>query len=304
MDKPKILFIVDVPNWAFDFRAKKWQQLLSDKFDIDILYLKDNENIKSSFFKVYDGYVFFFYKAIKSKVLQNINIPLYKTAVCINSEKWRWEGSNYAFNRNLKGVKLLIGCNNNIVKEFSKYHNNIIKVTQCVDDSIFYPIDFVKKSNKKMKIGWCGNSNTPEKNIQYLITACDGLSGIELDIQTKLSQQKLNLWYNTLDLIVCVSNYEGGPNMLLEAGACKIPVITPQCGISDELIQHNYSGFIIPHNRLEVLIKSILILKKNSNLRKTMSDNLYNEVKSKWTYEKKLPEITHALNKLIEKDIL
>lgn len=299
MQKPRILFIVDVRNWAFDFRALKWKELLKSKYHIDISYLKDYEQKKFPSFNSlnYNGYVFFFYKASASSVFSGQNILYDKTAVCVNSEKWRRDGMEYTYQKYLKNFKLIIGCNDNIISEFSKYSLPLIKVTQCVDENIFYPM--IKKERKNIRIGWCGNRETKEKNIDYLISACYEIPQISLDIKNNLNQKELNIWYNTLDMVVCVSEIEGGPNLLLEAGACKIPIITTPCGISNELIIHEKTGLFVPHNRIDILIKTIKNLAVNKSLSEFLSNNMYTEIINKWTYQKKLYEIETAIQKLL-----
>ena len=299
MSIPKILFIVDIQNWAFDYRAKTWKKLLENQFNIDIIYLKEYNKRNPISLKnlKYNGYVFFYYKAPTSKIFINQDILYNKTAICINNEKWKLEGSEYTYNKYLKNFKLVIGCNDCIISEFSKYFIPISKVTQCVDNSIFYPLK--KPTNKKIKIGWCGNQNTKEKNIDCLISACNDIPEAELNIQTNLNQEELNRWYNSLDMVVCVSEFEGGPNLLLESGACKVPIITTPCGLSNELIIHEETGLIVPHHRLDILIKAIQDLSKNKNLRDNMINKMYNKIINNWTYQKKLPEIINALTQLV-----
>ena len=44
--KKKILFVVDVPGWAYDDAAKNWKMLLKDDYDIDIFYLSKYDPLR------------------------------------------------------------------------------------------------------------------------------------------------------------------------------------------------------------------------------------------------------------------
>ena len=46
MDKPKIVFIVDVPYWAWDLKTKQIQKYLQPYYDIDIEYSCFKKNLK------------------------------------------------------------------------------------------------------------------------------------------------------------------------------------------------------------------------------------------------------------------
>ena len=303
--RPKILFIVDVRNWAYDFRASKWKSLLEHEYDISILYLEDfSEKNEEPIFDQndYDGIVFFYHRAATSTVLVSTPLDLNKVAICINNEKWRSDGAPYTYNKYFKGCKLLIGCNGAIIKAFSKYHNNIVRVSQVIDESLFF-VDrkniTSSRSKKHFILGWCGNPDNPLKNIDWLNRACKELN-ITLSIADNLTQHNLNAWYNRIDAVACVSLQEGGPNMILEAGACKIPVITVPVGLSKELIINNETGLTVPSCRLDKLIKQIKRLSGNRILREKLANNLYKEVMENWTYTTRLYEIRNALTELVK----
>jgi len=315
--RPTIAFMVDVRNWAYDFRAKKWQQLLIDEFNIDIFYLEDyqpcqfNKDKKIYQYpngdkcipvlnhKNYDGILFFFHMAHTSSVLKITTIPREKIAVCINNEKWVADGTFYTSDKYFDGIKILTGSNSFIQKSFSEYHN-IINLSQCVDESNFYPITSNQK--REFTIGWSGNSNNPRKNLKWLQKACNACN-VNLNISTNLNQNELNQWYNNIDVLVCCSldGQEGGPNCILEAGACKVPVLSTPVGLTRDLIRHNINGILTPHRRLDLLISNIIMLKNSHEFRLQLGENLYNNIMDNWTYNKKLHQIRNVLNKLIEK---
>jgi glycosyltransferase involved in cell wall biosynthesis len=215
--------------------------------------------------------------------------------------KWKIDGSQYTYNTYFKNIKLLACCNNEILDEFSKFHNNIFKLSQLVDDDIFYRTrsNYVSKNvDEKFIVGWSGDQTNPYKNTDFIIRACKEAK-VKLSIVNNFKQEKLNKWYNAIDAIVCASTDEGGPNMILEAGACGIPIISTPTGLVPEIINNKINGIIVPSNRLDLMIQNIKELSNNIELRETISKNIEKDILNGWTYKTKLYEIKEVLQKLI-----
>ena len=304
----KVLFIVDVRDWAYHNRAKIWQRLLLNEFEIDIMFLEDypqinkdnKDNLPLFDHEIYDGIMFFYHRAIVTSVLTNTPIPKEKVAICINNDKWSLDGSSYTFNKYFRGVKLITGCNDNNVKEFKQYGVRVIKVTQVVDETIFniQRKELVTKhKGSNFIVGWSGDPDNQIKNVKWLSRACYE-ADVKLNIQKELTLKQLSKWYNTVDCVICVSQIEGGPNMILEAGACGIPIISTPVGLAPEIIQDKQNGFLIPHNRLDILIDRIKKLVNSNSLRSKYASNIHTTILKTWTYEKRLYEIRSALNYL------
>ena len=68
------------------------------------------------------------------------------------------------------------------------------------------------------------------------------------------------------DIATCVSNDEGIPNSLIEAMACRKPVISTDVGAVRELIEEGINGLIIPPNDLDALVFTIQRLMEDSSL--------------------------------------
>jgi len=119
-----------------------------------------------------------------------------------------------------------------------------------------------------------------------------------LSIKRDLKRKDLNIWYNNIDLIVCASKSEGGPMLLLEAGAAGVPVIMTNVGLAREVIQHNKNGMIIGHNSSSELRDAILLLKNKPGRRASFARNLNKEIVKNWTYKARSHEIRSILRKL------
>ncbi len=79
-------------------------------------------------------------------------------------------------------------------------------------------------------------------------------------------------------LLIQPSFAEGISGTLLEAMACKIPIIATNVGGNKELLGNNDAGILIEPGDSKILLKKILELIKDKNLREKISASAYNEV--------------------------
>jgi len=79
-------------------------------------------------------------------------------------------------------------------------------------------------------------------------------------------------------LLIQPSFAEGISGTLLEAMACKIPIIATNVGGNKELLGNNDAGVLIEPGDSKILLKKILELINDKNLRKKISVSAYNEV--------------------------
>lgn len=315
----RILLIADREGWAYDDAAKHWKEMFKGKYNIDILYLSNYEPIKvdHQFIKYikelqykktnpilnpifdqddYDGIYFFYNKALCDSRLLSTPINLNKVGIGINNEKWLDENFDKHYNTYLNGVKIITACNSKILSLFKKY-NNVYRISQAIDLNIFNRYK-ERGENQSFTIGWSGNYNVEIKNFRLAKEACDK-AGINLQVRHNLSRQELNAWYNeSVDALLCTSLAEGGPLMLLEAGACKLPIITTPVGIARDIIDDNKNGLLIDYN-VDNIIKKLLYLKNNKKIRKDLGYSLFNDVNKSWTYEARYDEVDLALRELI-----
>jgi glycosyltransferase involved in cell wall biosynthesis len=85
------------------------------------------------------------------------------------------------------------------------------------------------------------------------------------------------------DIFVQTSDHEGFPNILLEAMAARLPVITTPAGDSDQIVIHNETGYVVPFNDIdrladyiERLAKSSIMLEKMGNAGRARVEQEYN----------------------------
>jgi glycosyltransferase involved in cell wall biosynthesis len=89
-------------------------------------------------------------------------------------------------------------------------------------------------------------------------------------------------FYADLDLFVLTSKMEGFPNVLLEAGKYNLPAISTPAGGATEIIQDAQSGFLIPFNDSEALVRAITAVYEDNPLRQKLGRALGQVTRSKF----------------------
>ncbi len=121
-----------------------------------------------------------------------------------------------------------------------------------------------------------------KKNV-YLIILGEGILRKELEIlASKLNINKCvdfvgfkfnpYAWIAKADIFVLSSDFEGLPNVVIEAMACGTPVISTDCASGpNELITNGKNGILVPTVDENALAEAMGTLLRNENLRKKFS---------------------------------
>ena len=72
------------------------------------------------------------------------------------------------------------------------------------------------------------------------------------------------------DMLILTSDHEGSPNVLLEAMAAGVPVVTTPAGDADVIVQDGVTGYVVAHNDVEELAKRMVRLAKSPELRRRL----------------------------------
>jgi glycosyltransferase involved in cell wall biosynthesis len=103
-------------------------------------------------------------------------------------------------------------------------------------------------------------------------------------------------YYAIMDILILPSYREGFPNVVLEAAAMRLPVITTDAiGCIDSVVD-NETGFIVPVKNIEKLTEKMKILLYNSELRVEMGVKARERVLRDFNDEKITEELIYLIN--------
>ena len=193
-----------------------------------------------------------------------------------------------------------------IAKESENYGANLekVKVIYSIVPDIFFNAYNISKTNtdKKLKIVTVGRPHwikgyryaleamqmLKEKNIEFSfdIIGIDKIqeellyqihqTNLQNDVQllSKVKQTELIDRLKNYDVFLLSSLKEGIANVVLEAMAMGLPVISTDCGGMNEVIIDKKTGFLIPIRNKDAIVKSLIDFSK-------LSDKEKNEIKEK-----------------------
>jgi glycosyltransferase involved in cell wall biosynthesis len=96
---------------------------------------------------------------------------------------------------------------------------------------------------------------------------------------------------SVMDIALLISDFEGMGRVILEAMACKIPVIGTKVGGIVDLIQNEKTGLLISPNNPKILADKILFLYNNPEIRQNLIKNAYKKINEKFTAKSMVKKI-------------
>ncbi|MCX8043096.1 MAG: glycosyltransferase family 4 protein [Desulfobacterota bacterium] len=103
--------------------------------------------------------------------------------------------------------------------------------------------------------------------------------GVPFVHHTVKRYQDMSLYYGATDLCLITSRCEGGPKALLEAWACKVPVVATCVGMVADCVEHGRTGMVAPVESVKALVESIRELREHPSLCTTIITSAYKQVR-------------------------
>jgi glycosyltransferase involved in cell wall biosynthesis len=111
---------------------------------------------------------------------------------------------------------------------------------------------------------------------------------------SRISDMKLVAqYYRASDLYIHVAKAETFPNTVLEAMACRLPVIASNVGGIPEQVDDGITGLLIPAQNAELMARSAILLLKDPILREKMGKAAMLKVKDRFT-------LTHQVEQYLQ----
>lgn len=164
-----------------------------------------------------------------------------------------------------------------MAKEFS-FRGKVHIVPNGVDFEKFKPID-KQEARKKLNLDllrkiilFPGNVKDPNKNFSLANQVFEKLQSTtnlkpEIICFRDKSPEELRLYYNACDVLLFTSFSEGSPNVVKEALACNMPVVTVPVGDTATLLQGVKNSYLCNYNADELAnsVEAILVNGSRSN---------------------------------------
>jgi glycosyltransferase involved in cell wall biosynthesis len=103
------------------------------------------------------------------------------------------------------------------------------------------------------------------------------------------------------DIFVLPSRREGMSNALMEAMMCGLPVVATNVSGSQDLIDNNVSGLLVPIGNIDALSEALLEMLKHPERAKQMGENGYKSIVSKCDIKRVARQYTELYIKILEK---
>lgn len=175
----------------------------------------------------------------------------------------------------------------------NELHINGIYLTQNgVDTEIFQPFDR-RGLRRQFTTGWAGNPTQPLKRFDLLRRVDKSLYPMEFATRwgpqffTKdRDRSEMVNFYKHVDCFINVSEHEGMPQSLLEAGATGLPIVCTDAGGMGEFVDKEW---VIPVNPIDetvrCLVEKLELLKMNPQLRYEVGQRNLQEVLNSWSWK-------------------
>ena len=115
------------------------------------------------------------------------------------------------------------------------------------------------------------NLKLAEKVVSKLNTIVD--SSVRLVFISDLTHKEINLMFNAADCLILTSFHEGSPNIIKEAMATNLPIVSVNCGDVKERLQYTKNSFVSHHYdefELANYCKQVFVNSQKSNGREEL----------------------------------
>jgi len=204
----------------------------------------------------------------------------------------------------------IVCCSDFVRNEFLKdYKNKSITITPAVDIKLFKPLDLKEEKNRVLFVGNFGEQYL-HKGLNYLINALGKSKGIKLVVIGEGDKKQIKevefigikkgkelveeINKSSILILPSTSNAESFGMVLIEAMACKKPVIGSNIGGIPYVIDDGVNGLLVPPKNSQALTDAITKILSNPKLAKQMGENGYKKVKDGFTWD----ELSNKMDKI------
>jgi GT2 family glycosyltransferase/glycosyltransferase involved in cell wall biosynthesis/RES domain-containing protein len=304
--RPQILFIVDHPNWAHDFKTQNLARVLGNDYDIQKRYQTEvtaADLDRADLILVYYWLQLEFALKPLASSFERYSEKLL-VGICSN---WELESERRepGLATLLKFARAVFVNNMFLYREYGPILDvQVFYTPNGVDTNFFYPAP-AKELSPTLRVGWAGSLTNREQGYrgydELIVPAVNALDRVELITadweKRRRGPAEMREFYQSLDLYICASQTDGTPNPCLEAAACGVPLLTTRVGNMPELVRHGINGLFFDRN-LEDLTDKLRSLRDSPALRLSLGEKLLDDIRL-WDWSIQAQNYRHMFEKML-----
>jgi len=116
-------------------------------------------------------------------------------------------------------------------------------------------------------------------------------------------QSELIPFYEAMDIYALSSHREGLPNVLLEAMAIEVPVVSTRVAGVPQLIDDGVNGLLTDIGEVGQLTKTLARLLEDNKLRRKLAENARETIEARYSFEIRMQKMAAIYDQLFEKVI-
>jgi len=267
-DRPRVLCVVDGPDWIFKRHVVALEHYLGDDFCFVTGY-RGESYVEDDFDLIYP------LEFNMVDPAQIIRPEKYVTGIRSFTSWADWDFLTLVnfLNTHFRAVHAV---SKELYDIFLPYLADLSYVTHGVDLDHFTPTQPMRSDSQMLRLGWAGNRQNIVKGFEEYIQPLSSLPGIELVYcgyaDQNIGYEDMPAFYESIDAYICASSFEGNNNSLLEAAAMERAVITTPCGTVPEFLQNQHSALIVARDFLKIK-QAVQKLQANPELRSWLGKN-------------------------------
>ena len=146
------------------------------------------------------------------------------------------------------------------------------------------------------------SSNTPTEEVLFKLNQLQLQNSV--NIKSELSQEKLFEVMKSFDVLLLPSLNEGIANVVLEAMAMGIPVISTDCGGMSEVVINNTTGWLVPIRDPKAIAKAIVEVSETSEQEiQRITQNAHNFVKKHFNADNSIKKFLELYEDVISQGL-
>lgn len=299
----RLLVKADVPTWAFARRALAYQKYHPEGWEVQSGW-DGNERLDEDWDAV-------FLLSAHSSIAEygDVRYARMLGSHCwlydADPTDWRTRGCNESRCRSQLARVLgrshcvaVYNCEQMSLK--SECRSRFALAPYSVDTEIFCPLELEREQNRKLKVGWAYQVSGGLKSFKGLSDVLVPLIShigdrVEWSVLTPaadscLSAESIAQWYRSLDVFLCTSSAEGGPQGPFEAAACGAVVVSTDVGQVSDWTALRGLNLVVPTYRnaqeaaesVRQMAERILQLSEDRAVLEMCRQTLLNDIRHNW----------------------